>query len=73
MSKHTTIAPQEAADRLAIRDLVEAYAHCADRMGRVDRRQILATPRDPVGEFLVLIECDCRVHQHRIALARNKR
>src|SRR6201982_628560 len=31
MSRHTTISPQEAADRLAIRELVEAYAHCADR------------------------------------------
>jgi hypothetical protein len=31
MSKHTTISPEEAADRLAIRELVEAYAHCADR------------------------------------------
>jgi ketosteroid isomerase-like protein len=31
MSKHTSIAPAEAADRLAIRELVEAYAHCADR------------------------------------------
>jgi len=31
MSKHTAISPQEAADRLAIRELVEAYAHCADR------------------------------------------
>ena len=31
MSKHATIAPNEAADRLAIRELVEAYAHCADR------------------------------------------
>jgi hypothetical protein len=31
MSKHVTIPPHEAADRLAIRDLVEAYAHCADR------------------------------------------
>ena len=31
MSKHTAIAPTEAADRLAIRELVEAYAHCADR------------------------------------------
>jgi SnoaL-like protein len=31
MSKHFAIAPQEAADRLAIRELVEAYAHCADR------------------------------------------
>jgi hypothetical protein len=31
MNKHTAISPQEAADRLAIRELVEAYAHCADR------------------------------------------
>jgi hypothetical protein len=31
MSKHTTISPSETADRLAIRELVEAYAHCADR------------------------------------------
>jgi len=31
MSKHFAIAPQEAADRLAIRELVEAYARCADR------------------------------------------
>jgi hypothetical protein len=31
MSKHASISPAEAADRLAIRELVEAYAHCADR------------------------------------------
>jgi SnoaL-like domain len=31
MSKHTAVSPEEAADRLAIRELVEAYAHCADR------------------------------------------
>jgi ketosteroid isomerase-like protein len=31
MSQHLTISPSEAADRLAIRELVEAYAHCADR------------------------------------------
>src|ERR1700694_2119010 len=31
MSQHVTLAPNEAADRLAIRELVEAYAHCADR------------------------------------------
>ena len=31
MNKHISIAPAEAADRLAIRELVEAYAHCADR------------------------------------------
>jgi hypothetical protein len=31
MSKHIAVSPKEAADRLAIRELVEAYAHCADR------------------------------------------
>ena len=31
MSKHAVVSPEEAADRLAIRELVEAYAHCADR------------------------------------------
>jgi SnoaL-like domain len=29
--KHATISPTEAADRLAIRELLEAYAQCADR------------------------------------------
>jgi hypothetical protein len=31
VSKHVAISPSEAADRVAIRELVEAYAHCADR------------------------------------------
>jgi hypothetical protein len=31
MSKHVAVTPSDAADRLAIRELVEAYAHCADR------------------------------------------
>ena len=31
MSKHVEISCAEAADRLAIRELIEAYAHCADR------------------------------------------
>jgi ketosteroid isomerase-like protein len=31
MSKHVNISPNEAADRLAIRELIAAYAHCADR------------------------------------------
>ena len=31
MSKHALIWPEEAADRLAIREPIEAYAHCADR------------------------------------------
>jgi hypothetical protein len=29
--QHTGILPSEVADRLAIRELVDAYAHCADR------------------------------------------
>ena len=31
MTDHTSIPAEEAADRLAIRELVDAYAHCADR------------------------------------------
>jgi len=31
MSMRVAISPEEAADRLAIRELVEAYSHCADR------------------------------------------
>src|SRR5579859_3959909 len=31
MSKHPSVSPEEASDRLAIRELIEAYAHCADR------------------------------------------
>ena len=38
MSQHVAISITEAADRLAIRELIEAYAHCADR-------------RDPKGQM----------------------
>ena len=31
MTARTALSPEEAADRLAIRELVDAYAHCADR------------------------------------------
>jgi len=31
MTKHLTISASEAADRLVIRELVEAQKHCADR------------------------------------------
>jgi SnoaL-like protein len=31
MARHASISPEEAADRLAIRELIEDYAHCADR------------------------------------------
>ena len=31
MAQHTELTPAEAADRRAIRELFDAYAHCADR------------------------------------------
>ena len=31
MAVHTEVTPSEAADRLALRELFDAYAHCADR------------------------------------------
>ena len=40
MSSHITISPSEAADRLAIRELVEAYAHCADRRDAKDQMSL---------------------------------
>src|SRR5580704_16602267 len=43
MSKHVAISPEEAADRLAIRELVEAYAYCADRRD-ADGQMALFTP-----------------------------
>jgi hypothetical protein len=43
MSKHIAISSSEAADRLAIRELVEAYAHCADRRD-AKGQMVLFTP-----------------------------
>src|SRR6476619_6049995 len=31
MAAHSELTPAEAADRLALRELFDAYAHCADR------------------------------------------
>ena len=43
MSKHISISPEEAADRLAIRELVEAYAHCADRRDAQGQMSLFTT------------------------------
>jgi hypothetical protein len=43
MSRHLTISPSEAADRLAIRELVEAYAHCADRRDAQGQMSLFTT------------------------------
>ena len=56
MSKHLTISPVEAADRLVIRELVDAYAHWADR-------------RDAKGQMSLFTEglgvlCTARTRRH---------
>jgi hypothetical protein len=50
MSRHTPISPQEAADRLAIRELIEAYAHCADR--RDAKVRCLSSPKTLTSWFI---------------------
>ncbi|MFJ2828345.1 nuclear transport factor 2 family protein [Streptomyces sp. NPDC087263] len=52
MASHTPIPPQEAADRLAIRELVDAYAHCADR--RDAKGQLALFTKDT--HFLVFMD-----------------
>jgi ketosteroid isomerase-like protein len=52
MATHTAISPEEAADRLAIRELVDAYAHCADR--RDARGQMALFTEDT--SFLVFMD-----------------
>jgi hypothetical protein len=43
LSEHVSISPAEAADRLAIQELIEAYAHCADRR-EAKKQMALFTP-----------------------------
>src|SRR5258708_1882115 len=43
MSQHVTISAEEAADRLAIRELVETYAQCADRRDTVGQMSLFTT------------------------------
>ena len=43
MASHLTLSPQEAADRLAIRELFDAYAHCADTRDAVGQKALFTT------------------------------
>ena len=51
-SGHSDLTSQEIADRLAIRELVDAYAHCADRRD-IERQMSLFTADT---EFLVYMD-----------------
>src|ERR1700751_1505016 len=52
MSKHISIAPEEAADRIAIRELLAAYAHCADRRDAKDQMALFT----PDTHFVVYMD-----------------
>jgi hypothetical protein len=67
MSQHAAISPQEAADRLAIRELVEAYAHCADH--RDAKGQMALFTAD--SHFVVYM--DARIRSRRKSCARARR
>src|ERR1700747_2994819 len=43
MSKYVAISPEETADRLAIRELIEAYARCADRRDATGQMALFTT------------------------------
>ena len=43
MAVHAPIGPAEAADRLAIRELFDAYAHCADRRDADGQKALFTT------------------------------
>src|ERR1700748_3903595 len=43
MSIHTELSPAQAADRLAIRELFEAYAHCADTRDAEGQKALFTT------------------------------
>ena len=43
MSKHVAISPEETTDRLAIRELIEAYARCADRRDAAGQMALFIT------------------------------
>jgi ketosteroid isomerase-like protein len=40
MAVHTELSPSEIADRLALRELFDAYAHCADRRDAAGQKEL---------------------------------
>src|SRR5258705_7344727 len=43
MAVHTELTPSEAADRLGLRELFDAYAHCADRGDAVGQKALFTS------------------------------
>ena len=51
-TKHEALSPQQAADRFAIRELVDAYAYCADRRDATGQMSLFTEDTD----FLVYMD-----------------
>jgi hypothetical protein len=49
MSQHVAISTTEAADRLTIRKLIDAYAHCADRRDAKGQTALITADMHFVG------------------------
>jgi hypothetical protein len=56
MAKHISISPEEAADRLAIRELIDAYARCADRRDADGQKALFTTHFN--GQSTVVLDGD---------------
>ena len=51
MTVHTELTPAEAADRLALRELFDAYAHCADRRDAEGQKALF----NVIGAYAVVL------------------
>ena len=69
MSRHAAISPTQAADRLAIRELVEAYAHCADRRDAKGQMALFTEDTHFVVYMNAKDPTPSREHHSRAALA----
>jgi hypothetical protein len=49
---HTSVSPEQMADRIAIRELLDAYAHCADRRDVVGQMSLFTADT----EFLLFMD-----------------
>lgn len=52
MAFHSNISSEEMADRLAIRELIDAYAHCADRRDAAGQMALFT----PDAHFVVYMD-----------------
>jgi SnoaL-like domain len=52
MAIHATLTPEESVDRLVIRELIDAYAHCADHRDAAGQKALFT----PDTHFVVYID-----------------